>query len=130
MNDRLGDFLCRLDSRVRDLPPNAACADCQIAVPMVLQYRAGEVLCHECALERRGLSRYEEHHVGGRPSELLITVPANLHRLLSVWQELTWREVFMSGSGGAVLVDLLGLCLIAPSFPDAIGASEWATGND
>jgi hypothetical protein len=109
------DLVARLDRRLRRFPVGTRCADCGIGHPLLLSAAGKRVLCADCRLKRRRLPRVEEHHVGGRPSELTITIPANLHLLLTVLQGL-WRSHFEPGSAEAQLFDLMMLRTIGPLF--------------
>jgi len=41
-----------------------------------------------------------------------VFVPANLHRLLTHWQDLTWRGRDEPGSDCAIATDLIGLTIL------------------
>ena len=112
---RLADFLASLDRRVRRFPDGARCADCGERNRLVLCRNGRDTVCQSCRLVRRGHRPVEDHHVGGRPSQTIIALPANLHRLLTILQEL-WRGVFEPGSAQAQLFDLVLLRVFGPSF--------------
>jgi hypothetical protein len=89
------------------LPYAAACERCSVRNPLVLPTER-PVLCYRCDAQERGLSGEEGHHIGGRPS-LLPTerIDANLHRVVSVFQE-TWRQRDVRpGTTTAVVFDLV-----------------------
>jgi hypothetical protein len=111
----LADLIARLDKQLRRFPAATACTDCGQRNRLVLCSFRKQIVCQECRLKRQGRPPIELHHVGGRPSSLLFPVPANLHRLLTLLQEL-WRGTFEPGSNGAVLFDLYLLGVIGPSF--------------
>src|SRR5690348_12913575 len=93
--DQLLALLVRLD-RSR-LSADASCADCGLTYRVCLALNLGEVLCQECVLRRHGSEPFEEHHLGGRPSPITVRVRANLHRLLTLLQDL-WRDAIAPGS--------------------------------
>jgi hypothetical protein len=103
----------RLDARRRLFPPGAACS-CGVSNPLVLVLGRRPVVCMECEARGRGLSGLEEHHLGGRPSGASVWIGANLHELLSVLQDVTWRGRFAPGSLEADLIDLVNY-LVAPA---------------
>lgn len=107
--DTAVDVVCRLDYRRRELSDDARCSTCEIAWTAVLIPRRSGVLCYQCLGMRYGKPAYEDHHVGGTPSLLVVRVPANLHRVLTLWQEMTWRGRAEACSADAVLCDLIGL---------------------
>jgi hypothetical protein len=111
----LADLVASIDRRQRRFPPDAACADCGERNRLLLCREGKAVVCYGCRLVRQGREPVERHHVGGRPSTLLMPLPANLHRLLTVLQEL-WRGVLEPGSTEAQLVDLFLLRVLGPSF--------------
>ena len=113
---RLSDLLAGLDRQLRRFPADARCADCGERNPLVLCRSRKEVLCYGCRVHRRGGRTRELHHLGGRPSELTVPVPPNLHRLLTLLQEL-WRGWLEPGSREAILIDLYVWRVLAPSFP-------------
>jgi hypothetical protein len=111
----LAELIARLDHRLRRFAPGARCANCQLGHPLLLCRSGNQVLCHDCRLKKRGKRPVELHHVGGRPSELTVEVPANLHALLS-WLQSIWRGSFEPGSNEALLFDLIMLKTMAPLF--------------
>lgn len=112
---QLADLVARLDRRLRRFPAGASCADCGERNRLVLCRHRKQTLCYGCRLIRQGRDPFEEHHLGGRPSELVVRLPANLHRLLTVLQEL-WRSWAPAGSARAQLFDLVLLRALGPSF--------------
>ena len=73
------------------LPLGASCERCAAWNPLVL-IESQPSLCYRCELKARGLSGHEDHHIGGRPSPFPpVPIDANLHRILSVFQEV-WRQ--------------------------------------
>jgi hypothetical protein len=106
-------LLRRLDRRV--LPANACCADCEFSVRLCLFTTQSVVLCAACELRRRGLAPFEEHHIGGGASPLTLHVDANLHRVLTVLQDI-WRGTYEPGSTCAVLLDMVFLRVLEPFF--------------
>ncbi len=91
-------------------PIGAACADCATAYPVWLVEDTDPVLCYECLARREGRPVTEQHALGGLPSPLVMEVGANLHRLLSLFQDLTWRAAGISpGSFEAILIDTVAL---------------------
>ena len=112
---RFADLVSRLDRRIRRFPAGVGCADCGERNRLVLCRAGGQVVCYGCRQQRRGRPAREAHHLGGRPGDLKVSVPANLHRLLSVLQEL-WRGSFEPGSKEAILIDLYLLRVLGPSF--------------
>ncbi len=111
----LADLLAALDKRWRRFPAGAVCADCGQPNRFVLCRRGRRIVCTECRLRRQGRPLLEAHHPGGRPGDLTVLVPANLHRLLTVLQDL-WRGTLEPGSSAAVLLDLVLLRVLGPSF--------------
>ena len=95
-----------VDHRRRLFRPDACCTECGIAEPIVLVFRSRPLVCQACRLERLTGRRTELHHVGGRPSSLIVEVDANLHEWLSLYQ-YGWRGRLAPGSPEAVLCDLL-----------------------
>jgi hypothetical protein len=112
---QLADLLARLDRRRRRFPKDARCAGCGERNPLVLCRQGKQILCQACRLARQERAALEEHHVGGRPSPVVQPLPANLHRLLTVLQEL-WRGRLEPGSTEAQLFDLVLLRVLGPSF--------------
>jgi hypothetical protein len=123
VDDRSIALWCRLDSKRRSLPARV-CASCGIGLVLVLIVRYGMVLCYGCDALTRGRSGREDHHLGGRPSAFRFRVPANLHRLLSLWQEWTWRGVHSAGSLQAAYLDLDGLLVLGPLYHRAVGPAS------
>jgi hypothetical protein len=112
---QLADQLVQLDRLRRRFPEHARCADCGASNPLLLCPSGRLLRCYQCRLKHRGLSVLELHHLGGRPSTMTATVPANPHRLLTPLQEL-WRDVAEPGSRQAQMFDLVLLRVLAPSF--------------
>lgn len=98
-------FMLRLDARRRLFPPGAACRTCGEDHPFALLEGRRPVICYECDREAWGVSRTEEHHLGGCRSCPAVLIPGNLHRVLSVWQKVLWRGRFRPGSPEAVALD-------------------------
>ena len=115
--ERLSDLVARLDRQLRRFPADARCADCAECNRLLLCRSGKAVVCYRCRVRRRGRSARELHHLGGRPSELTVPVPPNLHRLLTALQEL-WRGRLEPGSNEAILIDLYILRVLGPSLAD------------
>jgi hypothetical protein len=114
MNEQtLTDLLCGLDRRRRQFSVGAACR-CGEWNPLLLVYGSKPVRCRTCDLLRRGLDPFEEHHLGGRPSENTILIPANPHALLTFAQRI-WRDHWQPGSNEAYLFDHLLSRAFGPS---------------
>jgi hypothetical protein len=111
----LADLLASVDRRQRRFSADAACGDCGERNRLLLTRVGKSAVCYGCRLVRRGRKPVERHHVGGWPSPLIVSLPANLHRLLTVLQEL-WRGEFESGSSEAQLFDLILIRVLSPSF--------------
>ena len=102
----------RLDERRRQFPEGTVCA-CGEDRAIVFITGTKPTCCYECDRERRGLSRCEEHHLGGRPSPVPpVWIPGNLHRVLSDLQEVFWRDGMVPGSPEAVWFDLVALLVV------------------
>lgn len=110
----LADRVASLDRRLRRFPPDASCADCGERHRLVLCRHGKRVVCYQCRLIRQGREPVEAHHIGGRPSTVIVPLPANLHRRLTVLQGL-WRDWAEPGSPEAQLVDLILLRTLEPS---------------
>jgi len=106
------DIAAWLDFKRRDFPPGTRCADCRISWSLLLQRVQSRTICYRCAQVRFGKAAEELHHIGGEPSDLVVLVPANLHRILSLWQALTWRGVVEPASPEAIRLDLIGLVVL------------------
>lgn len=91
------------------LPYSASCVRCGETNLLALLPRK-VIRCYECAV-----AAWENHHLGGRfEGALVVRVPGNQHRLLSVLQDIGWRESHEPGSAYAVAFDrgaLLGVRL-------------------
>jgi hypothetical protein len=111
------DLLCLLNHRRRAFRPGARCSGCGIGWTLLLHRFRGRVLCYSCIEATCGRATIELHHVGGVPSQILIEVPANLHRVLSIWQDITWRGVVAAASGEAMRLDLVGLVVFGSLLP-------------
>jgi hypothetical protein len=111
---RFADLMFVLDRKRRRLADGAACAQCRERNPLSLIDARTPTMCRECDLRRRGLEPFEEHHLGGRPGERTILVPANPHAVLTFLQAI-WREVAEPGSSTAYLFDLLLVHALGPS---------------
>jgi hypothetical protein len=91
-------------------PEGSACADCGSVFSVWFAAGSDPVLCLECLARRQGRPTTEEHAVGGKPSPIVVAVGVNLHRLLSLTQDLTWRALGLApGSPFAIIIDLLAL---------------------
>jgi len=91
-------------------PPGAACADCKTILSLWLVEGSDPVLCTECLARRGGRPTTEEHALGGRPSPVVVMIGLNLHRLLSLVQDVTWRALGVApGSPIAIVIDLIAL---------------------
>jgi hypothetical protein len=111
----LADVVARFDRWLRRFPAGTCCADCGERNRLLLCRHRKQVVCQGCRLARQGRLPLEEHHLGGRPGELTVMLPANLHRLLTVLQEL-WRGWLEPGSREAQLFDLLLLRVLGASY--------------
>jgi hypothetical protein len=105
MNDTIMDGLARIDRRRRLFPEGAHCR-CGEANPLALLTARRPVVCLECDATRRGVSAWQEHHVGGRPSRLRILMPCNLHATATFAQDVLWRGRAAPGSIVATRIDL------------------------
>lgn len=105
------DLINRLDYRRRTLPPDASCS-CGTWWPILLHRWRSRILCYQCLLVARGGTGWELHHVGGDSSSVRVLVPGNVHRMLSIWQDLTWRGTFHPASHEAVISDVLGIAVL------------------
>jgi hypothetical protein len=105
MSDTILEALARLDSRRRLFPSGARCR-CGEANPVAFVRARRPVVCLECDAIRRGISPWQEHHVGGRPSRLRILLPCNLHATATFAQEVLWRGRAAPGSIAATRIDL------------------------
>lgn len=76
--------------------------------PVVLVLGSVPLACRRCQLFARTGRKTEVHHLGGRPSEFVVEVDANLHAWLTLYQRC-WRGVYERGSREAVLADLATL---------------------
>jgi hypothetical protein len=112
---QLADFIAALDRRLRRFPEGARCADCGEGNRLVLCRHGRNTVCQSCRLARQGRPLEEKHHLGGRPSQMVVPLPANLHRLLTILQE-PWRGFLEPGSAQAQLLDLALLRILGPSF--------------
>jgi hypothetical protein len=112
MDERHIDAQLRMDRHLRLLPPDARCGMCGIDIGLVLVRRFTGIVCYRCRNVLRGHSPFERHHVGGKGTWCFAIVPANLHRILSWWQDLTWRGVEEPGSERAIAIDLMGLTIL------------------
>jgi len=97
-----------VDHRRRLFHPGARCSTCRVADPVVLVFRSRPLVCRRCRLQRRTGRLTELHHVGGRPSPLVVEVDANVHVWLSLYQ-YGWRGRVAAGAPPAVLCDVLVL---------------------
>ena len=111
------DYRCRLFS------PDACCTRCGVADPMVLSLRSRRLLCRRCDLYRRTGRTTELHHLGGRPSALVVEVDANDHAWLTAYQ-YAWRGRLAAGSWQAVFCDAVALLSI--SLGKGLGRGEAA----
>ena len=70
----------RRDLRRRLFPAGAACA-CGVNDPLLLVIGRRPWVCYRCRLLARGKLAFEEHHIGGKQSSVLVLLDANRHRL-------------------------------------------------
>ncbi len=112
---QLADLVARLDRRLRRFPAVARCADCGIGHPLLLGRSRKQIVCQTCRLARQGRPPLEAHHLGGRPGDVTVEIPANLHALLS-WLQGLWRGSLEPGSNAALLFDLVMLRAFGPFF--------------
>ncbi len=119
LNEAEADLWGRLDYRRRTLGPGARCSLCGIGIVLVLFRMRSVVVCYQCFALRRGRSGYELHHLGGEGG-VPILVWANLHRLLSAWQDITWRGEVEPGSADAIRCDVAGLLVIGSAYLRAV----------
>jgi predicted dithiol-disulfide oxidoreductase (DUF899 family) len=110
------DVICRQDHRRRQLPPGASCGACGITWLSVLFRRGSVVSCHQCAAIRRGCSGFELHHLGGHGSELAVLVPMNVHSVLTLIQEMTWRSDVAPGCEAAIERDIEAFLLVGAAY--------------
>ncbi len=116
------EHLARMDSRRRTLGPDASCHRCGTRILAVLVTRA-RVTCYSCDLLLHGKLPFEDHHIGGRPSPFpALRISANLHRLLSIWQDLAWRGEHPGGSAQAIALDLWGLLVFGVAYARMVAA--------
>ncbi len=88
-------------------PIGAECVDCGTTFPVWL-VADSDLLCCECLARREGRAPVELHALGGLTSPIVVEVGANLHRLLSLAQDLTWRAAGIApGSPEAIATDLV-----------------------
>jgi hypothetical protein len=105
-------------------PAGARCL-CGEQRPLALVRRPSEVICYECDARRRGLSGLEDHHLGGAVSPFdPIRIRANDHRVLSVIQDVVWRERWNSGSVLAVIADVCAALLLLVVLPVLLVATS------
>lgn len=109
--DLLLTAMTRFERRRGLFPVDARCA-CGVGNPLVLVLGSDPVRCYSCDRIARRRPRREAHHVGGRPSPLIVAVPANLHRLLSFCQDVSWRGIHKPASPEAIRIDLCWLGLL------------------
>ena len=60
----------------------------------------------------RGHSPFERHHVGGHGTWVSHDRAGEPARILTWWQDLTWRGVEEPGSERAIAIDLMGLTIL------------------
>jgi hypothetical protein len=64
--------------------------------------------CVECDRLKRGKSIMDRHHIAGRNNNpLTISIPANLHRLLSE-RQYDWPKQMLENSEGNLLIEIAG----------------------
>jgi hypothetical protein len=68
------------DFRARLFPAGAACG-CGVTSPLLLVLGRFPVICYECNLLRFGRPPFEDHHIGGSESWLIVMLRGNRHRL-------------------------------------------------
>jgi hypothetical protein len=63
------------------------CVRCAESHPAALTGEYPDIICTQCAAAVRGWAPYESHHPAGRHnSPITVAIPANDHRVLSLWQ--------------------------------------------
>lgn len=129
----------RLAKKQRELPPNAACADCGAHRIIVLTKVDGEVVCYRCLNRRRGLPAFELHHfVAAKVTPEVIPLPANDHRIVEDLKYDYPPEVWTNPHGRAILMAVavlamagaLGYCLARYCTPlgrSLLRANDWLT---
>ncbi len=107
------------EARVARLPVGARCHDCETEDLVVLVPGSRPVRCYRDLAAAEGRPTTELHHVGAVPSPIAVLLDANLHRRLSLVQDLTWRALgARPASPEAILIDLLALRALGGE-PDA-----------
>lgn len=88
------DKAVRQARRKSRTPPDAKCADCGIAAPVLLHLDEETWRCYECAKMRRGERPDEAHHLLGKDMHpMTVEIPANVHRFLSEAQRDLPEEI-------------------------------------
>ncbi len=94
-------LLLALDRQRMRLPYGAACVECGETCVVALKPSRRVIRCYQCAVRPT-----EWQHCGGRGEGVpIIEVPANHHRLLTLLQDLYWRDTHEPGSAYAVAFD-------------------------
>ena len=100
-------FLLTRSRAAEEIGIDATCEVCGHAEPLALTEKGESIVCLECEAGRRGASRYQAHHLGGRaPDTKTVVIGANLHAVLTLLQECFWRDKHEPGSSYAVAFDL------------------------
>lgn len=85
----------------------AECA-CGENRPIALIADSQPIICAECERRKRGLTIYDEHHVGGKANDpLTIPIPANDHRELSEAQ-YDWPKATRENPDRSPLLSISG----------------------
>jgi len=108
------DFLRALLAAERHGIKVAPCMDCgehclDRLDPLVLVEGSSPPRCLYHVELAEGRPGTQGHHVGGRPSPLVLPVNVNSHKRLTTIQELAWRLGVEPGTPAAVLVDVLAM---------------------
>jgi hypothetical protein len=106
------DYLLRQDWRRRLFPADAACVVCGERDVEALVRGLFPTRCYECRLASLGRARTERNHLGRHPSNLVLRLPANLHRRLSSLQDLFQDCGVEPGSRAAIILDVLTIWML------------------
>jgi len=105
-----------INRQLMRLPHGASCARCGETCVLALMPSAvpgAVVRCYACTVRR-----WEDHHLGGRyEGALVVRVPGNQHRVLSVLQHIGWRGEHEPGSPYAVAFDRAALTGVRIAWP-------------
>jgi hypothetical protein len=92
----------------RRLGENARCG-CGEAETFALIEGRKPATCFECDRLKKGESIMDRHHIAGRNnSPLTISIPANLHRILSERQH-DWARRLLENPDGDSLIEIAGM---------------------